>query len=224
LRHIVGFIGKLEQHMREGLDDTGRHYLGVVRGAALRMAELVDELLVFSRLGRSALRLQAVDMQTLAEEARLLVSPEAGERRIVWNIAPLPIVVCDANMMRTVWQNLLGNAVKYTGNCEIARIDVNVQRDDEGGHTFSVTDNGAGFDMAYADKLFGVFQRLHKTTEFPGHGIGLANVRRIVARHGGRVWAKGEPGGGATFYFYLPPADFGRDDAESMSQHDMGSA
>ena len=207
LRHVAGFITKLERHLGDGVDATAQHYLNVVRDAARRMAELIDELLVFSRLGRGAMRLQTVDMQTLVDEARALAESEAGERRIVWKIAPLPVVVGDANMLRTVWQNLLGNAVKYTGQREVAHIEVNVQRDEEGGCTFSVSDDGVGFDMAYADKLFGVFQRLHKPTEFPGNGIGLANVRRIIVRHGGRVWAHAEPGKGATFYFYLPPAD-----------------
>lgn len=207
LRHIAGFAGKLERHLGEGVDETARHYLDVIRDASKRMAELIDELLVFSRLGRGALRLQTVDMQTLADKARALAESEAAGRRIVWKIAPLPVVVGDENMLRTVWQNLLGNAVKYTGQREVARITVEVRRGSDGGYTFSVADNGVGFDMEYADKLFGVFQRLHKASEFPGHGIGLANVRRIIARHGGRVWAEAAPDQGATFYFYLPPAD-----------------
>jgi light-regulated signal transduction histidine kinase (bacteriophytochrome) len=110
-------------------------------------------------------------------------------------------------MLRTVWQNLLGHAVKYTGHCEVAHIGVNVQKGRNGDYEFTVADNGAGFDMQYADKLFGVFQRLHRASEFPGNGIGLANVRRIVARHGGRVWAEAEPGQGARFHFSLPATD-----------------
>jgi light-regulated signal transduction histidine kinase (bacteriophytochrome) len=122
----------------------------------------------------------------------------------------LPTVVGDENMLRTVWQNLIGNAVKYTGQREIAHIAISVRRLGGGEHEFTVADDGAGFDMRYVDKLFGVFQRLHKASEFPGNGIGLANVRRIVMRHGGRVWAEGEPGQGARFHFTLsaiePPA------------------
>ncbi len=117
------------------------------------------------------------------------------------------MVIGDENMLRTVWQNLLGNAVKYTGQCEVARIAVSVQQGRSGDYEFTVSDNGAGFDMQYADKLFGVFQRLHRASEFPGNGIGLANVRRIVARHGGRVWAEAEPGRGAHFHFSLPATD-----------------
>jgi signal transduction histidine kinase len=117
------------------------------------------------------------------------------------------MVIGDANMLRTVWQNLLGNAVKYTGQCAVARIEVSVGQGPQGEYEFTVADNGAGFDMQYADKLFGVFQRLHRASEFPGNGIGLANVRRIVARHGGRVWAEAEPGKGARFHFSLPATD-----------------
>ncbi|KRE88729.1 histidine kinase [Frateuria sp. Soil773] len=204
LRHIAGFAGKLEQHLGDRVDDKARHYLDVIGSAAQRMAQLIDDLLVFSRLGRGALRLQSVDMQTLVSEARALVEPDADERRIEWKISPLPVVVGDENMLRTVWQNLLGNAVKYTGQCEVARIGVDVKRNDRGDYEFTVSDNGAGFDMQYADKLFGVFQRLHRASEFPGNGIGLANVRRIIARHGGKTWAEAEPGKGASFHFSMP--------------------
>ncbi|KZC42163.1 UNVERIFIED_ORG: histidine kinase, partial [Rhodanobacter sp. FW104-R5] len=190
LRHIAGFARKLEQHLGDHVDEKASHYIEVIASSAQRMALLIDDLLVFSRLGRGALRLQAVDMQSLAEEARALAEAGVENRRIVWNIAPLPMVIGDENMLRTVWQNLLGNAVKYTGHCEVAQIGVSVRRGRNGDYEFTVTDNGAGFDMQYADKLFGVFQRLHRASEFPGNGIGLANVRRIVVRHGGRVWAE----------------------------------
>ncbi|MBN8924252.1 MAG: histidine kinase [Rhodanobacter sp. 68-29] len=207
LRHIAGFAGKLRQHLGERVDDTGSHYLDVIGSSAQRMAQLIEDLLVFSRLGRGALRLQPVDMQSLAEEARVLCEAEVPGRRIAWTIAPLPIVVGDENMLRTVWQNLIGNAVKYTGRREIAHIAVDVRRDRNGDYEFTVSDDGAGFDMQYADKLFGVFQRLHRATDFPGNGIGLANVRRILARHGGRVWAEAEPDRGARFHFSLPARD-----------------
>lgn len=207
LRHISGFARKLEHHLGSRADDKASHYIEVIADSAQRMAQLIDDLLVFSRLGRGPLRLQAIDMQSVVDEARSLAESEAQDRRIVWKIAPLPMVIGDENMLRTVWQNLLGNAVKYTGHCEVARIEVSVQQGRRGDYEFTVADNGAGFDMQYADKLFGVFQRLHRTSDFPGNGIGLANVRRIVARHGGRVWAEAEPGQGARFHFSLPATD-----------------
>jgi len=213
LRHITAFAQKLELHLGEDVDATTQHYLGVIRDASQRMAQLIEDLLVFSRLGRGALRLQAVDMHALVDEARALAESEAPGRRIEWQIESLPVVVGDENMLRTVWQNLIGNAVKYTGQCGVARITVSARRAEGGEYEFTVADNGAGFDMRYVDKLFGVFQRLHKASEFPGNGIGLANVQRIVTRHGGRVWAEAEPGRGARFHFTLaavePPSSNG---------------
>jgi len=207
LRHIAGFTGKLKRHLEQHLDETSLHYLDVIGTSSTRMAQLIDDLLVFSRLGRGALRLQAVDMQSLVDEARALAESEAGERRIEWSIDPLPIVIGDENMLRTVWQNLIGNAVKYTSRRELAKIAIAVERDRDGEYVFTVADNGAGFNMEYAGKLFGVFQRLHRASEFPGNGIGLANVRRIIARHGGRVWAEAEPDRGASFHFSLPATE-----------------
>jgi PAS domain S-box-containing protein len=213
LRHITAFAQKLETHLGAEVDQTSQHYLSVIRDASQRMAQLIEDLLVFSRLGRGALRLQAVDMQSLVEEARGLAESETPGRHIVWQIEPLPVVVGDENMLRTVWQNLIGNAVKYTSQRETARVEISAKQNDAGDHEFTVSDNGAGFDMRYVDKLFGVFQRLHKASEFPGNGIGLANVQRIVMRHGGRVWAEGEPGRGARFHFTLsgvePPSPDG---------------
>lgn len=208
LRHVSGFADKLGRHLGDGADDKSRHYVEVIASSARRMSQLIDDLLVYSRLGRSAMRLQAVDMQSLVAETRALLdaNAEADGRTapVQWAIAPLPVVVADENMLRQVWLNLLGNAVKYSMRQTQPVVEVGVERLDDGGHRFTVRDNGAGFDMAYADKLFGVFQRLHKASEYPGTGIGLASVRRVVGRHGGQVWAESEPGRGATFHFTLP--------------------
>ena len=208
LRHIAGFGDKLGRHLGDGADDKTRHYLDVMVSSARRMSALIDDLLVYSRLGRSALRLQTVDMQSLVSETRAMLdannAAEAPEHSIHWRIAPLPVVVGDENMLRQVWLNLLGNAVKYSRGSEPARIEIEYRRGDDEAHHFTVRDNGAGFDMQYAGKLFGVFQRLHSPSEFPGTGIGLASVRRVLARHGGRIQAEAEPGKGATFHFTLP--------------------
>ncbi|AVO31977.1 sensor histidine kinase [Stenotrophomonas maltophilia] len=214
LRHVAGFSDKLSRHLGDAADDKSRHYLEVISSSARRMAALIDDLLVYSRLGRVAMRQQAVDMQSLVADTRAMLDSnlqaEADStghaHQVEWSIAPLPIVVGDENMIRQVWLNLLGNAVKYSGNREPAKIRVDYHPQPDGGHQFTVSDNGAGFDMAYAGKLFGVFQRLHKASDYPGTGIGLASVRRVLTRHGGRIWAEAEPDVGATFHFYLPPA------------------
>ena len=214
LRHVAGFSDKLSRHLGDQADDKSRHYLEVISGSARRMAALIDDLLVYSRLGRAAMRQQAVDMQSLVADTRAMLdsnlqaeAENSGHaHHVEWSIAPLPIVVGDENMIRQVWLNLLGNAVKYSGNREPAKIRVDYQQQPDGGHQFTVSDNGAGFDMTYAGKLFGVFQRLHKASDYPGTGIGLASVRRVLTRHGGRIWAEAEPDVGATFHFYLPPA------------------
>lgn len=208
LRHIAGFSDKLGRRLGEQADDKSRHYLEVIGSSAQRMSELIDDLLVYSRLGRSAMRLQAVDMQSVVAETRALLdsnlAADAPERTVEWRIAPLPILIGDENMLRQVWLNLLGNAVKYSDVRNPAVIEVAHQRLDDGSHQFSVKDNGAGFDMRYAGKLFGVFQRMHKASEYHGTGIGLASARRVITRHGGRIWAEAEPGSGATFHFILP--------------------
>lgn len=212
LRHVAGFADKLARHLGDDADEKSRHYLEVIGTSARRMASLIDDLLVYSRLGRSALRLQAVDMQSLVAETRSVLdanfqSDHAGSgHRIEWSVAPLPILVADENMMRQLWLNLLGNAVKYSAKREVAVIEIGYQLQADGSHHFSVRDNGAGFDMAYAAKLFGVFQRLHKASEYSGTGIGLASVRRVLTRHGGHIWADAAPDQGATFHFVLPPA------------------
>jgi len=168
------------------------------------MGTLIDDLLIFSRMNRSEMRFGKVAMDGLLDEAVKASAPDAKERRIDWKISPLPEVEADAAMLRQVWMNLIGNAVKYTRPRDPAEIEAGCKPDDNGEYIFYVRDNGVGFDMKYVDKLFGVFQRLHRADEFEGTGIGLANVRRIILRHGGRTWAEGRVDGGATFYFSLP--------------------
>jgi PAS domain S-box-containing protein len=213
LRHVAGFADKLARHLGPELDEKGHHYIRTISSSAGRMSALIDDLLVYSRLGRSALKLKVVDMQSLVEETRSVLdanrSSDAeaagqGLAAIEWKIAPLPIVIADENMMRQLWLNLLGNAVKYSARRERPRVEVCYTPLEEGGHHFSIRDNGVGFDMEYADKLFGVFQRLHKASDYPGTGIGLASVRRVLGRHGGRIWAEAEPDKGAVFHFILP--------------------
>ena len=204
LRHITGFAEKLQRHLGENADEDTRHYSEVVVNSSRRMSALIEDLLTYSRLGRHAMRLRGVDMQSMVEEVRIALTSGVEDRRIVWRIAPLPVVVADENMIRLVWQNLLDNAMKYTASREEAVIEVGIGEPTPLEFTFYVKDNGVGFDMAYADKLFGVFQRLHKASQFAGTGIGLASVRRIVSRHGGRTWAESAPGEGATFFFSLP--------------------
>jgi light-regulated signal transduction histidine kinase (bacteriophytochrome) len=169
------------------------------------MGVLIDDLLQFSRTGRTELKIEPVDMNATLAEALEPLRREADDRDIEWSIGPLPDVVADRALLRQVWANLLGNAVKYTRGRAPAHIEV-VARDGDAANedVFWVRDNGVGFDMQYAHKLFGVFQRLHSSAEFEGTGIGLANVQRIINRLGGRVWAEGEVDHGATFYFSLP--------------------
>jgi len=204
LRHITGFAEKLQRHLGQNADDDTRHYSEVVVNSSRRMSSLIEDLLTYSRLGRHAMRFRGVDMQSMVEEVRIALTSSVEDRDIAWRIAPLPVVVADENMIRLVWQNLLDNAMKYTASREAAVIEVGIGEPTPLEFTFYVKDNGVGFDMAYADKLFGVFQRLHKASQFAGTGIGLASVRRIISRHGGRTWAESAPGEGATFFFSLP--------------------
>ena len=219
LRHIGGFADKLGRHLGDRNDEKSFHYLNTITTSARRMSQLIDDLLVYSRLGRSALRLQPVDMQSAVEEIRaMLDATNAHDRpghRIEWRIAPLPITVGDENMLRQVWQNLLSNALKYSVGSEPAIVEVGYGRDANGDHRFEVSDNGVGFDMAYAGKLFGVFQRLHSVAEFEGTGIGLASVRRVLARHGGQIHAESEPGKGARFIFTLPASPDAQPDTKA---------
>ncbi len=203
LRHVSGFVQLLQTNASGKLDETGVRYLDVIGGAARKMGELIDDLLSFSRTGRAQMHLESVPLGPLVDECRRELEPETQGRAIEWVVGDLPDVQADRSLLRQVLANLLGNAVKYTGRRDAARIEVSARQEDAE-IVVCVSDNGAGFDMKYVDKLFGVFQRLHAETEFEGTGIGLANVRRIILRHGGRTWARGEPDRGAAFYFSLP--------------------
>ncbi len=205
LRHISGFSEMLASRSSDQLDEKGRHYVGVITSSVRQMGDLIDDLLQFSRTGRAELQITEVDMSELLREAMQPLAPMCAGREMVWSIDALPGVRGDPALLRQVWANLLDNAVKYTRGRSPARIEVSTG-DGDGlmEDVFVVRDNGVGFDMQYAHKLFGVFQRLHSSTEFEGTGIGLANVQRIVHRHGGRAWAEGELGKGASFYFALP--------------------
>lgn len=204
LRHIDGFAGLLVKSDGAGLSERGRGYLGHITGSAKQMGLLIDDLLVFSKMGRTELQFRPVDLAQLVEETIQSLQPETQQRHIIWRKDTLPVVQADQAMLRQVFVNLLANAVKYTRPRDPAKIEIGCATNADGELVVSVRDNGVGFEMKYADKLFGVFQRLHRAEEFEGTGIGLANVRRIIARHGGRTWAESEPGAGATFYFSLP--------------------
>lgn len=168
------------------------------------MERLIDDLLAFSRMGRKEMMLNRLDLKGLVEEVLQMMEPEIQERELIWSVGPLPEVSGDISMVRIVLANLVSNAVKFTRNKLRAEIEIGCRgyRTDE--EVIFVRDNGAGFDMNYADKLFKLFQRLHPEHEFEGTGLGLAITQRIIARHGGRVWAEGVVGEGATFYFSLP--------------------
>jgi light-regulated signal transduction histidine kinase (bacteriophytochrome) len=170
------------------------------------MSDLIDDLLEFSRSGRTELYLERVELDPLVHEVIQGLEMGTRGRAIDWHIEKLPPVRGDTALLRQVFANLIGNALKYTQPRDPARIEVGCAGEEEGRQVFYVKDNGVGFDMKHAGKLFGLFQRLHRADEFEGTGIGLANVRRIVARHGGTVWAEAEPGRGATFYFSLEAA------------------
>jgi two-component system sensor histidine kinase/response regulator len=203
LRHIQGFATMLEDSIATNLVPEDQRRLKLIRESASRMSQLIDDLLKFSRIGRIELRKSPVDMRELVRATIDSLKPEFNDRQVQWKVGSLPGVAGDRNLLGQVWTNLLANSLKYTRPREAAQIEVDsVQHEKE--LVFFVRDNGVGFNMAYSEKLFGVFQRLHHASEFEGTGVGLANVRKIVQRHGGRTWAEAEEGKGATLYFSLP--------------------
>ncbi len=203
LRAIGGFTRMLNDEYSEALDDEGQRLLSIICQNTDYMGELIDHLLTLSRVGRREMTETEVDMNALVRQAVGELEPATSGRRVEFNISDLPPVHGDPLMWHQVWMNLLSNAVKFTGKKETGVIEVGC-RSVENGNIYFVKDNGAGFDMKYADRLFGVFRRLHSPEDFEGVGVGLALVQRIVRRHGGSVWAEGEVDKGATFYFTVP--------------------
>ncbi|HEY6877280.1 MAG TPA: ATP-binding protein, partial [Polyangiales bacterium] len=203
LRSIDGFSQALIEDYADKLDDEGKQYLARLRGGAQRMAHLIDDLLSLSRLSRAELVSDRVDLSRLAHGILSRLREQQPDRAVALKIEPNLHAQGDGNLLQNALENLIGNAWKFTRNRADARIEVG-QTTVDGARAFFVRDNGAGFDMAYAHKLFGAFQRLHSVSEFEGTGIGLASVARIIHRHGGRIWTQAEVGKGATFYFTLP--------------------
>jgi two-component system, NtrC family, sensor kinase len=201
LRSIDGFSLALLEDCGEKLDDEGKQYLRYVRESAQHMARLIDDLLALSRVTRGELRRAPTDMSAIARGVGARLVKAWPDRRVELVVTGGLVANCDGRLLTVAFENLIGNAWKFTGKSADARVEVGMSRDEPG--TYFVRDNGAGFDMAYASKLFGVFQRLHSTAEFEGTGIGLATVQRIVRKHGGRIWAEGAVGRGATVFFTL---------------------
>ncbi|MDF7801753.1 PAS domain S-box protein [Pontiellaceae bacterium B1224] len=206
LRHIDGFIELLLKREKDRLDATSSRYLNTIAQSSNRMGRLIDDLLAFSRTNRSEMHMSTVDMNAVIRAVVHDLSTVTEDRRIEWKIETLPSVNGDKSLLRQVWENLIGNAVKYTGNCEEACIEIGTTNEGDK-RVFFIRDNGAGFDPQYTGKLFGVFQRLHRDDEFEGTGIGLATARRIVLRHRGKIWAEGKVDRGAAFYFTLHGAE-----------------
>jgi PAS domain S-box-containing protein len=202
IRQIDGFAHLLDEHSGHGLDEKGRHYLHRIQEGAQNMGRLVDDLLALARIGQHEFQAVRVSLDSLVRDAMADLESEVGPRAVEWKLGALPRVLGDPGLLKIALTNLLSNALKYTRLRERAVIEVAVASN--GSEAIMVRDNGVGFDPKYADKLFGVFQRLHRAEEFEGQGVGLAIVQRIVHRHGGEIWADARPGEGATFYFTLP--------------------
>jgi PAS domain S-box-containing protein len=202
LRHIDGFARILMEEYGERLGPDAMRYVHKVVDGAAQMGRLVEDLLDLARVGRTGPKRQDVDLNEILQHAVIDLSADYDGRKISWQLSSLPAANCDSGLIHIVFTNLLANALKFTRHCEYASIEVATCIAD-GEEVFYVRDNGVGFDPQYADKLFGVFQRLHRADEFEGTGIGLATVHRIIGNHGGRIWADSQPGQGATFYFTL---------------------
>jgi PAS domain S-box-containing protein len=205
LRHMAGFSGLLWEEFGSKLDAQGQHYIHRIQEGTRKMGQLVDELLSLARVSRQSANLQVADLNAMVEEVVAMLKPEWDGRDVEWKIACLPSVACDSTLMKQVFQNLFSNALKYSRPRPRAVIEVG-PAEANGQPVIFVRDNGVGFNMKYSDKLFGVFQRLHRSEDFEGTGVGLATVQRIIKKHGGRVWAEAELDKGATFYFTVDVA------------------
>ena len=204
LRHMVGFTELLQKNSSSLLDEKGRRYMMMILESAKRMGSLIDDLLAFSRIGRAETRETTVSLDQLVREVQNEMLSETEGRNVTWKIGSLPDLYGDRSMLKMVLVNLISNAVKFSRTRPQPEIEIGCTEKRKDGVVLFVRDNGVGFDMKYVNKLFGVFQRLHRPEEFEGTGIGLATVQRIIHRHGGQVWAEGQVGGGATFYLSLP--------------------
>ena len=218
LRHIGGFSRILIEDFGPRMDAAAQQHLQRIADGVQRMGLLVDELLNLARVGRHALHLQPTELNSVIDDVVSLLQPETEGRAVTWKIAQLPPAECDPILIKQVFQNLLANALKFTRTREQAVIEISCQPKN-GQMAIAVRDNGVGFNMKYSDKLFGVFQRLHRAEEFEGTGIGLATVHRIVHKHGGRIWAEAEMDQGATFYFTLDVAAPTRVEAGAIANH-----
>jgi two-component system sensor histidine kinase/response regulator len=207
LRHIIGFAELLQKRASPTLDEISRRYITTIMDSTKQMGLLIDDLLAFSRIGRTEMQKTKITFRQLIKDVLVDFDMDIAQRDIIWNIGELPDAYGDRSMLRILLVNLISNALKFTRKREKAEIEIgSISDKDE--DIFFIRDNGVGFDMKYTDKLFEVFQRLHSKEEFEGTGIGLANVKRIITRHGGKVWAEGKIGEGATFYFSLPKVDY----------------
>lgn len=204
LRHIDGFTKLLNRNIKDKIDEKSQKYFESIISSSKQMNKLIDDLLVFSRMGRKDMRKTNINMKIIVDEAVQEFASEIKENNISVIVDTMPDVYIDTSLITQVWVNLISNAIKFTGNNKNPEIHIGTDKDTDGNTVYFIKDNGVGFDQKYVDKIFGVFQRLHNVNEFPGTGIGLANVKRIILKHGGDIWADGEIDKGASFFFTLP--------------------
>ena len=215
LRHIQGFSDMLLNDRDSVLSAEGQRHLKLIIAETARMDKLIQALLAISRVGRQTLQARDLDLNSVVEEVIESLAPDLQNRQIDWNVGQLPTTQCDPALTRIVFSNLLANAVKFTSRCGRASIEIACEKRDHE-YVFCVRDNGVGFNMKYADKLFGVFQRLHRAEDFEGTGVGLATVQRIIQKHGGRIWAEAEVDKGASFYFTLGSSHGRKENSKAM--------